>query len=248
MKTNLKIVLILLLELLTSYEVKGQISALSVFAKKDVVMLRDGKEIAGKIVLVNNDSTYIQIKKDETNAYPNIDVYMLKYAKRGTVFFTEKNERITGTRDGNIPSGATAIYMLGGEELIGYDVNIGEKEVSYRVKKNKNSQIESVLKGLVFLIKYPDGSKEILNDFVLIKLSKKESELREAERLRLERLKQTFPRDVTLKLKNDESCEVRLLSEDEQIITFILTKLKKGPVFRLKKKDLLEIVEKSEKE
>ena len=61
-------------------------------AQRDLIILRDGSERRVKIIMVKNDNTLFAIDKKSSvqESIPNKDIYMIKYDKRGNVFFTEK--------------------------------------------------------------------------------------------------------------------------------------------------------------
>ena len=112
-------------------------------AQRDLIILRDGSERRVKIVMVKNDNTLFATDKKSLvqESIPNKDIYMIKYDKRGNVFFTENGERISGADDAKIPSNATAIYLLRGEEIIGYNVEMdANKRVIKRFCNNQENE------------------------------------------------------------------------------------------------------------
>ena len=67
-------------------------------SKNDIIMLRDGSSVEAKIQQISGKSVKFKnetsgVKLDEL---PVTDIYMIKYAKRGNVFFTKEGNRKTG--------------------------------------------------------------------------------------------------------------------------------------------------------
>ena len=141
------------------------------YAQRDLIILRDGSERRVKIVMVKNDNTLFATDKKSSiqESIPNKDIYMIKYDKRGNVFFTENGERFSGTDDAKIPSNATAIYLLRGEEIIGYNVEMDADKVSFTKTKKEGKDASTINKSDIFLIVYPDETRELLNDFAIIR-------------------------------------------------------------------------------
>lgn len=145
-------------------------------AQRDLIILRDGSERKVKIIMVKNDNTVFAADKKSSieQSISNKDIYMIKYDKRGNVFFTEDGERITGTGEAKIPSNATAIYLLKGEEIIGYNVEMDADKVSFTKSKKEGKDVSTINKSEIFLIVYPDETKDVLNDFETIRRMKEE--------------------------------------------------------------------------
>ena len=187
------------------------------YAQRDLIILRDGSERRVKIVMVKNDNTLFATDKKSSiqESIPNKDIYMIKYDKRGNVFFTENGERFSGTDDAKIPSNATAIYLLRGEEIIGY------KDAS------------TINKSDIFLIVYPDETRELLNDFAIIRRMREEAlaeKKRQEEEARLAELRSRYPKDATIKTVKNVTINVSILSETEEYVTYKKLGQKNSPV------------------
>jgi hypothetical protein len=123
--------------------------------------MRSGTEYQGQVALVKQDKTVFKVD-DNQMELSNSDIYMIKYKKRGNVFFTETGERFTSEGDGKIPSCASAIYLIEGKEVAAYDITIDTNNVSYYPLKSKKigliqvnkkgSSSFSIPKNEVFLI------------------------------------------------------------------------------------------------
>ena len=138
---------------------------------QDVIMFRDGREKEVKVIQVNNDKTlYTEQKgKDaEELAVDNKNIYMLKYEKRGNVFFNAGGERIFGSSvAAKVPKGTILVYYKQGREDYAYDLSMDENVVTYTTGSKKTPQKVFAPKSDVFLIKYPDGTKDILVDLAM---------------------------------------------------------------------------------
>ncbi len=119
------------------------------------------------------------------------DVYMIKYEKRGNLYINTEGKRISG-EFAKIQKDATLIYLVNGGEIQAYNTMIANDVITYQAEKPKGKNVLSFLKksddnnltqelitlpfSEVFLIKYPDGSKDIITDLVNYK---KEQEVKE---------------------------------------------------------------------
>jgi hypothetical protein len=216
------------------------------YAQRDLILLRDGSDRKVKIVMVNSENTVFSANESSSReVIPNKDVYMIKYDKRGNVFFTEDGERITGDGDGKIPSNATAIYLLKGEEIIGYNVEMDTAKVSFTISKKKGKDVLSINKSEIFLISYPDKTKEMLNDFETIKRVKEEAlaeKRRQEEEARLAELRSRYPKDASIKTIKNNTIKVSLLSETEDVITYKRKEQEKGPIYHMNRTNIKEIM------
>lgn len=138
------------------------------WAQKDLVILRDGTMMNCKIIQVSTNYTIYKeddSKKSREQRIDNAQLYMIKYEKRGNVFFTESGDRFNGMPTGKVSGDATIMYLRQGEEIVAYDLNIGQSIVSYKVSSKKKAMVKTVPKNQVFLICYPDGTRDVLTSF-----------------------------------------------------------------------------------
>lgn len=138
-------------------------------SKNDIIMLRDGSSVEAKIQQISGKSVKFKnetsgVKLDEL---PVTDIYMIKYAKRGNVFFTKEGNRKTGEVN-EADSRATLIYTTDYREIPAYDLEFDVDKIIYRSQKadKKNPQPARHVLGLfqVFMIIYPDGTSEIVTE------------------------------------------------------------------------------------
>ena len=97
---------------------------------------------------------------------------MLRFAKRGNVYITNDGKRVTG-ENRILPKDADVIYLVEGQEIPAYDLRIMEDRITYLPKKNKNKNVvpiaEVLPRSAVFMVKYTDGTTDVLTDITLKK-------------------------------------------------------------------------------
>lgn len=214
------------------------------FPQSDLILMRDGTEKKVKIVTVTNEKTTYCLNSQNEESVPNILVYMIKYRQRGNVFFTEEGERISGDGNGRIPTGAAAIYLLEGKELIGYNIVMDEYKISFTETKKSSSQTSYIAKSKIFLIKYPDGTKDIMNDFEMVKREREELELKKKkwELLKTkEEESKIFPREVVIKTTKGNTIRAVLLSDDGEFISYKKIESKEGLQYKMKRINIMEM-------
>lgn len=223
-------------------------------AQGDLIIMRNGTEYNGQIALVKQDKTVFKDDKGSQMELPNTDIYMIKYEKRGNVFFTESGERLSSEGDGKIPGGASAIYLVEGKEVIGYDITIDANNITYyppskkkygfiQISKKGSSSL-SVPKNEVFLIKYEDGTKDLVTDFETLK-KWKETELKrkqaEDEATKKELWLKSFPKQATIITKKEIVINANVLSDDGRIIEFKRTSMNNSPIFVMNRDDIQDV-------
>ncbi len=135
-------------------------------AQEDIIIYRDGRVTTTKIIQVNTDRTLVRPdKKSPEEWVDNTDVYMLKFKERGYVAFDENGNRIITTSGvKKVPKGAILIYLKNGNELSGYELRINGDKVTYKLTNKKGSPTRQIDKNEVFMLLYPDGSRDVLCD------------------------------------------------------------------------------------
>ena len=134
---------------------------------KDMILKRDGSEIIAKVNLVTDESTYFK-PLDETDAeemvLDNSEIYMVKFSERGNMFISESNDIFFGEGDGKVPEDATLIYLIKGEEIVAYNVTKSNQVINYSTSA-KQLTTTSIPLNDVFVVRYPNTSIEIVNQF-----------------------------------------------------------------------------------
>ena len=119
--------------------------AIPSYAQRDLIILRDGIVHENvKVLATTTDSTFYQQKvgkKMVETSIGNEMIYLIKYQKRGNVYFTLDREQFSGDVGSSMPNDATAIYLLEGRELWGYNLITSKDEVTFQTGKKKKSQM-----------------------------------------------------------------------------------------------------------
>ena len=145
-------------------------ASLSALAQKDLIILKNGREFNASILQVNDRQVVYRLsskKNDLELSVDNSDVYMLHSSKRGNVYINESGKRITGENH-TLPKDADVIYLIKGREIPAYDLRVYDSHISYLASKPKNKKIVPIAEVLrrdeVFMIKYLDGTIDLIND------------------------------------------------------------------------------------
>lgn len=216
---------------------------------QDLIIFRDGSERMVKIDMVSSEITsfYESKTKDASlETVQNSTIYMIKYAKRGNIFFAENGQRFSRDGDGKIPSSACSIYLLEGREMIAYNISFdGDNLLYYKTKKKgKDTQQFSIPTDSIFLIKYPDGTKDLITDFEELKRREAEA-LAEKQRLeeeeRLAELRSRYPKEAVISTKKGLEINAILLFENEEVVTYKKSKTKKSPIYNMDRANIKEI-------
>mgnify|MGYP006872987708 CR=1 FL=1 len=209
---------------------------------QDLFIFRDGSEREAKVLMVTNDNTVIQIGKRQ-EFLPNSSLYMIKYEKRGNVFFTDEGKHFSGEGNGKIPSSADAIYLLEGGEVVAYNVLINGGNVTYANSKKKGSPVQEVSSDAVFLIKYHDGTKDIINDFESVrrKAAEAQAEKQRMEEARLAAIRNQYPKNAVITTKRGIGIKASILMENDEYVTYKKTTLKSSPVFNIDRDKIKKI-------
>lgn len=147
------------------------LSFLGVFAK-DVVILRNGDEVSGKIVKVSDrevvlskSSRLFSSENGRNLVIPASKVYMVKSDKKRSTFFVN-GERII-KESPNHDKSADLIYLVKGEEIEAWEVQMKSGILSYQKDKKQKramSNVGAFPKEEVFMVVYSDGSKDIFTE------------------------------------------------------------------------------------
>lgn len=228
---------------------------LNKLSAQDFVLLRTGEEIWCKVEMVGNGLLTYRAEKSKSNkiSLPINQVYMIKYEKRGNTFYNFKGEVIkTSPSASQLSKKDIGIYLCEGEEIIASEVSMDVENVSYKIS-GKNNLISKKRKGesfripksKIFLIRYYDGTKELLTN-----LEKQENEYL-VENIQdipvvnhpfIPTSKDTkYPCPATLRLENRNELQVIIYDEDNQYVHYRKKDWQDGPIFRMSKKKVKKI-------
>lgn len=228
---------------------------------QDAIIYRDGRVKEVKIIQTNNDKTLFKEagNKHATEEYvDNKQVFMLKFKTRGNVVFNANGERILATSERiQIPKDAIVVYYKDGREVPAYNLTMDANVVSFKPnKKAKYIPIYSA-KSEVFMIRYPDGTRDILTNLAVEEQRQREHEAEEA-RLKAQReavvadsIKQatveaaasaTNPKKATIITKKGMRMKVWVCSETDSMVSYKKTNSSKAAIFNMSKAKIKSIV------
>lgn len=139
------------------------------WSQDDLIILRDGSEMTAKVVQM--DSKQLTYKDNNKRDAPTLsldlsDIYMVRFKTRGNIYITENGKRKSGENN-KWDKTADRIYLINGCEIQAYDLQVNETSILYSLhkpsKKVRPQQL-SVQMQNVFMIKYTDGTKDIINN------------------------------------------------------------------------------------
>ncbi len=179
---------------------------------QDAIIFRDGRVKSVKIIQTNNDKTLYK-ESGNKNApeefVENKDVFMLKFKTRGNVVFNANGERILTTSEHvRIPVDAIVIYYKDGREVPAYNLTMDQNVVSFKTSRKSKDQPVISSKTEVFMIRYPDGTRDILVNLAVEEQLQKEQEAKEAEEARLKELRETEVEDSIKAAAMEEAVSV----------------------------------------
>lgn len=234
--------------------------AINAYAQ-DAIIYRDGRVKEVKIIQTNNDKTLFKEagNKHAVEEYvDNKQVFMLKFKTRGNVVFNANGERILTTSERiQIPKDAIVVYYKDGREVPAYNLTMDANVVSFKLnKKAKYKPIYSA-KSEVFMIRYPDGTRDILTNLAVEEQQQRECEAEEA-RLKAQReaevadsIKQATveaaaseanPKKATIITKKGMRMKVWVCSETDGMVSYKKTNSSKAAIFNMSKAKIKSIV------
>lgn len=212
--------------------------ALTVKAQ-DLIILRNGDDIHCKVE--KNDNGVVSYHCDgQTMTLPVTQIYLIKYENRGNAFFNETGETTYSTRATTKPTKKDIqIYLCDGNEIRAAELEISAESVRYlepKIKLSKKSSEEwvSIPKEDVFLVRYPDGTKDIITN-----LQKNEEEVQLES---LPKCKRPFipinkgagyPVIAELMLNDNKGINVIIYDSDRTYIYYRTKEWQDGPIYRM---------------
>lgn len=236
---------------LTSTTIKAQ----------DAIIYRDGRVKEVKIIQTNNDKTLFKEAGNKHAAEEYVDnkqVFMLKFKTRGNVVFNANGERILTTSERiQIPKDAIVVYYKDGREVPAYNLTMDANVVSFKPNKKAKYRPIYSAKSEVFMIRYPDGTRDILTNLAVEEQRQREREAEEA-RLKAQReavvadsIKQATveaaaseanPKKATIITKKGMRMKVWVCSETNSMVSYKKTNSSKAAIFNMSKAKIKSIV------
>lgn len=234
--------------------------AINAYAQ-DAIIYRDGRVKEVKIIQTNNDKTLFKEagNKHAVEEYvDNKQVFMLKFKTRGNVVFNANGERILATSERiQIPKDAIVVYYKDGREVPAYNLTMDANVVSFKPNKKAKYRPIYSAKSEVFMIRYPDGTRDILTNLAVEEQRQREREAEEA-RLKAQReavvadsIKQATveaaaseanPKKATIITKKGMRMKVWVCSETDSMVSYKKTNSSKAAIFNMSKAKIKSIV------
>lgn len=228
---------------------------------QDAIIYRDGRVKEVKIIQTNNDKTLFKEAGNKHAAEDyvnNKQVFMLKFKTRGNVVFNANGERILTTSERiQIPKDAIVVYYKDGREVPAYNLTMDANVVSFKPNKKAKYRPIYSAKSEVFMIRYPDGTRDILTNLAVEEQRQREREAEEA-RLKAQReavvadsIKQvtveaaasaTNPKKATIITKKGMRMKVWVCSETDSMVSYKKTNSSKAAIFNMSKAKIKSIV------
>ncbi len=234
--------------------------AINAYAQ-DAIIFRDGRVKSVKIIQTNNDKTLFKEsdnKKASEEYVENTKVFMLKFKTRGNVVFNGSGERILTTSEHiQIPKDAIVVYYKDGREVPAYNLTMDANTVSFKTtKKGKDRPIFSP-KSEVFMIRYPDGTRDILTNLAVEEQRQREREAEEARQKALreaevadsikaaaieEAASATNPKKATIVTKKGVRMKVWICSDTATMVSYKKVNSAKAAIFNMSKAKIKNII------
>lgn len=234
--------------------------AFCVYAQ-DAIIFRDGRVKSVKIIQTNNDKTLFK-ESDNKNAseeyVENTKVFMLKFKTRGNVVFNGNGERILTTSEHvQIPKDAIVVYYKDGREVPAYNLTMDANTVSFKPSKKAKDRPIFSPKSEVFMIRYPDGTRDILTNLAVEEQQQREREAEEA-RLKAQREAEvadsikaaaieeaasaTNPKKATIVTKKGVRMKVWVCSDTATMVSYKKVNSAKAAIFNMSKAKIKNII------
>ena len=228
---------------------------------QDAIIFRDGRVKSVKIIQTNNDKTLFKESgnKNASEEYiENTKVFMLKFKTRGNVVFNANGERIlTASEHIEIPKDAIAVYYKDGREVPAYNLTMDASIVSFKTSKKAKDRPISSPKSEVFMIRYPDGTRDILTNLAVEEQQQREREAEEA-RLKAQREAEvadsikaaaieeaasaTNPKKATIVTKKGVHMKVWVCSDTPTMVSYKKVNSAKAAIFNMSKAKIKNII------
>lgn len=228
---------------------------------QDAIIFRDGRVKSVKIIQTNNDKTLFKEsgnKNASEEFVENTKVFMLKFKTRGNVVFNANGERILTTSEHTeIPKDAIVVYYKDGREVPAYNLTMDTSTVSFKTSKKAKDRPIISPKSEVFMIRYPDGTRDILTNLAVEEQQQQEREAEEA-RLKAQREAEvadsikaaaieeaasaTNPKKATIVTKKGVRMKVWVCSDTATMVSYKKVNSAKAAIFNMSKAKIKNII------
>ena len=228
---------------------------------QDAIIFRDGRVKSVKIIQTNNDKTLFKESgnKNASEEYvENTKVFMLKFKTRGNVVFNANGERILTTSEHTeIPKDAIVVYYKDGREVPAYNLTMDASVVSFKTSKKAKDRPIFSPKSEVFMIRYPDGTRDILTNLAVEEQQQRERETEEARQKAQreaeaadsikaadieEAASTTNPKKATIVTKKGVRMKVWVCSDTATMVSYKKVNSAKAAIFNMSKAKIKNII------
>ena len=228
---------------------------------QDAIIFRDGRVKSVKIIQTNNDKTLFKEsgnKKASEEFVENTKVFMLKFKTRGNVVFNANGERILTTSEHTeIPKDAIVVYYKDGREIPAYNLTMDASVVSFKTSKRAKDRPIFSPKSEVFMIRYPDGTRDILTNLAVEEQQQREREAEEARQKAQreaevsdsikaaameEAASATNPKKATIVTKKGVRMKVWVCSDTPTMVSYKKVNSAKAAIFNMSKAKIKNII------
>ena len=228
---------------------------------QDIIIYRDGRMRQVKIIQTNNDKTLVKEwgkKHAAEEMIDNAKVFMLKFKTRGNVVFDGKGERILATSEPvQIPKDAIVVYYKDGREVPAYNLTMDADILSFKTskpgKKRDNSRPVYSPRTDVFMISYPDGTRDILS---ILAIEEEDHKQREAAEANVQQeaepadssataeddVQVSEPQKATIVTKAGTKLKVWICGDTPSEVSYKKTNTPKAAIFRMSKSKIKRII------
>ncbi len=232
------------------------LSAIHVAQAQDIILLRNGDEIQGKVEMISNGMVTYQANGSREQS-PTQLLYMIKYENGGCAFFDAQGESTinTGVSTDKLTKKDIAIYLCEGAEIIASDIAVNNDEVTYRaidkskpniltglISSKNSGSWNSISKDKVFMIRYGNGRRHVINDLLKIE-----------EQARIDAMPKVKHPFVPINKDESLPCPAEIETNDGQKFTVIIYDMEReyvhyrkkewqdGPIYRMQRSKIKEI-------
>lgn len=240
---------ILLLQLLCPLAAHAQKSRAAATAAGDLIVRRDGSEAVAKVSLVTPAYTYFQKQgaaSADEQVWANADIYMIKFADRGNMFFSEAGDIFFGSDAETADKNAATLYLTKGEEITAYDVSTDERDFRYYLTKTKGD-FRTTPKREVFAVKYPNRPTEVVTPFTAAgkAASLQELPLPEDEFVELQEAKPAL--EYVIKTKKNAIIRALVVYGNDTFVSYYRKEAPSGPLYRMERENIKSITKAASK-
>lgn len=233
---------------------------ISVFVNaQDMMLLRNGDELHCKVEMINNG--IINYTTNGTSQQlPTTQLYMIKYEKRGNAFFNSNGESSYNSEStsSKLSKKDIAIYLCEGGEIIASEINITKDEINYKLNKkkgwniktglihiNQNGDWNSLSRDNVFLIRYFDGTREVINDLQRIEEQTRIDVLPKVKHPFIPINKDNkYPCPAEIEVNNGTRISVIIYDLEREYVHYRKKDWQDGPIYRMQRNKIKEIITK----